>query len=478
MKHPLIINAIRDAAECKRSHRLIAINGNSILQGVVPYVPYDSEPRLLELANVLSEEIEGNEEQPNQKLEDVAEFIAEQLSGEVRAYRLSVAPSVASLSEILQDLVDRINQTELLESNYEVEVLHMPTEVIEMAEANLRLGAYENVSPPPRTSTGSYGLGVPVERLGDLEGLSDFLSLGSPDWDNVVQRWLLQAPIEAISEFLIAALSYPSDTSRLTENYLQKYDGFTAANVLTALYLATNIISEEIPERAVGFNVSEYLRVTSALQTYAGVRLHRAIAKHELLLKREVLVLSSSREKKKIRLVGDFYEKYLENATRTAIIGRIMSDDGTTTLSNMISKSHHHGVTFQKAQKTNQNARNLKLLTVFKSQAKPIAKQHFLDTFSELEESYYSNPKEGVMREVCKQMDVIINEVSVSDLSEIQQVALRIIAKGRFPFTAAYTFLSNMDSIADESSIGDDVSTLATLERLAEFFSTQITRVK
>jgi hypothetical protein len=273
---------------------------------------------------------------------------------------------------------------------------------------------------------------------------NSLLSLGSARIDKL----LAEAVIEMGDDFakrVFEAFFRQNPDSGLDVSYstLGQQNLYDALYMCLVLYTMAQKLHSNVPE---GLNVSlsEYQSYMLEVRDFAGSMLNSLIKRAYFMIKNNTLILKSDSKTKSIYVQGSVYRAYLEQGgTVEMVLGVCATNSGATSLSTVLdsrdalTRGWNSYCSFASVSAENARLDNTKmfLLTVMNTH---------MCNLSDVEKEYVSKDPQYA-NTVMKVASEYIGCLKLHDLDLVAELALNLMARARFYFTAGYQILSGIE---------------------------------
>ena len=318
----------------------------------------------------------------------------------------------------------------------------------------------------------------------------EMLLSGDTRTDDLIKEWVTGVNLEFIwnsnfsedqvspTPLMYNGSTYPTLPWMVTVNAdgMFKDERYTSITTITAalfLYLVANKYEQSpelIPEVGDMVSAKNYL---SDLRFYTGAVLARCLNSFALYERGQNVVLESGH--KTTVVYAPVYRSYLEEGGSVeAIFGKMISGSGITTKALLLETHDRLVRSYVQFSKLEEISNSNKKLDMFKE----ITTIYFHDMLSVLtpEETQYIAANPGYLADVSDMSNEYIKNIDISDTQYPCEIALNLIGKCRFYFTAAYEILKDIDKISTDNSdmAIRECALLATVNYVTDFLYDQL----
>lgn len=309
-------------------------------------------------------------------------------------------------------------------------------------------------------------------------------NLGNDRLNSLVGQWLGGLPDDFlknvfltnfVNEAVISGDSFPYyfDTS------ISRGSAHNKINVALAVYLIATWLVNNPQETTENVSLTVYKELMDATRIVSGNLVNRLRARIDTQTSANVLVSEYDAVQKKIVVNAGLYKNWLaEGGTPEALLGYLVS--GVATMDYRLAlENKERGCRAWDTYVGLENSNNAgKLRDAFKS----YARSYMLTSLTELTEIEKEFcPAEKAHREkVMKLVDEQIEHFSHRITEDIGHLALHLVAKCRFYFTASYQLLDEMREISKGNPDIDprEAAAMATLTYISDYLADQVTLLK
>lgn len=265
-------------------------------------------------------------------------------------------------------------------------------------------------------------------------------------------------------------------------------DMFTPNQVLSSLsltdkldyvllaYLVSNALynkQDRIDGEEQGLNSSR--SICAAYRDLYGSMLVRTIDQLRMYIKNSMLILEMNAGKKTVVVQGDVYRKWLEKGgSPETLFGLIVSNSNyrnAQQIQDNIEKLNREWQSYNLFWINSQTNRRLDVV-------KDIAKLTFREIMVDLtaEEQEYVNSHSDYMTRVNQRLDVIVDNLKLSDVNDVNHLAMKLVCNCRFYYTDAESILSEIEEIAKQNPDIDvmEAAMIATIHYLVDYMCDQL----
>lgn len=306
-----------------------------------------------------------------------------------------------------------------------------------------------------------------------VEELQTMVLTGQARVDKLIVEWLSNKE----EGFLTKAYNqYFSKTveSDVAYKSTADLDTFEKADTHLAIYLLACKLYNDVQE-VEGLSLAAYKTIMQEIRDYAGTVLAQSATRVAGLINSQTLVLSSDERERKIKVNAELYSDWLNAGGKPeTILGLAISGQKVNTIPMIDQKTKEwqsawdsyslYSATVEK----NNYFGNVKLF--IRSQFDSVIK-----TLDQTEIDYAAkNPSYGPT--IVKLMNEYLDGLKASDLEDVYGIALNVIARIRFFYTASYDILSDIHEASKVNPNIDvrEAALLAAINYVSDYVADQI----
>lgn len=310
--------------------------------------------------------------------------------------------------------------------------------------------------------------------------VNSMMSTGSARIDKLMSEAVVEMGEDFVSKVFDAFFTYKQDSQGLGVNYsnLGQQNLYDAIYISLVLYTLSQKLYSHVPENA-SVDLSSYRDHMLQVRDFAGTMINTMIKRAYFMIKNNTLVLKNDSRNKTIYVQGSVYRSFLETGGNVdMILGICSTDSGLTSLSSIldsrdiVTRGWNSYCSFAAISQENDKFTNTKsyLKTSF---------DMIMNNLSSVEKEYLSKDSNYV-KTASAQAYEYIDSLKISDLENLGDIALNLMARCRFYFTAGYQILSGIDRASKVNPELDprEAALVSAINYVADFFIDQITPVQ
>ena len=312
------------------------------------------------------------------------------------------------------------------------------------------------------------------------EEIIQLMMLGHDRTNQLVLEWI--SSVEAYDPNFLETVwfSFFTKANPPSGNYLKfsslgSVNVYKRADIALALYLLGNKLFNEV-QSDIEINLSVYKNITAQIRDFGGAMLANCIIKLALNNKTKILVVESFPRQFKVSVNGDVYREWLAAGGKPEVIlGLIVSNETQCSVPAIDEKA----ASFESSWNSYCNFHKAREANMAIDYFKVFLNNTFSSMYREQDQSEVdfitANPH--YVANVKKLVDEQIECYKTNAIDDPYQVALDLIAKCRFGFTAAYSILSDINEAGKVNPNIDvrEAALLATINYIADYLADQIT---
>lgn len=309
------------------------------------------------------------------------------------------------------------------------------------------------------------------------EELLALVSTGRDRTDNLIKSWLAkQKPnfLECVWYNFFSAANVAKNEDYQDFNTLSVLNAFEACDIGLAILLMSRKIYDDVQQTDIPLQA--YQNFVVQLRDYAGALVYNNLKKIDLLVKNKILVVEFKPIEYKAKVNGVVYREWLEKGGSPEVIfGLLVSNNNIASQSlidekaNDLTKTWESYVLFHNTQESN------KVFDYYKDYLIISLEMSYKDMTDEEKAIIETNP--NFYNIVKKLADSEIENLRTTDMHNVYEVALRIIAKCRYYYTSAFNILSDINEAGKVNPNVDvrEAALLAAINYLSDYLANQIT---
>lgn len=311
--------------------------------------------------------------------------------------------------------------------------------------------------------------------------LSGMMSTGSARIDKLMSEAVMEMGDDFVSKVFDAFFTYKNDTSGLNVNYsnLGQQNLYDAIYISLVLYTLSQKLYSNVPENAGDMDLANYRDHMLQVRDFAGAMINTMIKRAYFMIKNNTLVLKNDSRNKTIYVQGAVYRSFLETGgTVDMILGICSTDSGLTNLASILdsrdalTRGWSSYCSFAAISQENDKFSNTKsyLKTSF---------DMIMNNLSAVEKEYMSKDANYVKTASSLAYDYI-ESLKIPDIDNLGDIALNLMARCRFYFTAGYQILSGIDRASKVNPELDprEAALVSAINYVTDFFIDQISPVQ
>ena len=376
----------------------------------------------------------------------------------------SILPIIKDLSSQVQEVMHKVNNANPI-SDFSVVQLSIPGSVLEQPYG---LSRYEHITPT--NAVAKNGLNIPYDK-------ETTIALSATGNDAITNDTMMlftvvdDKLIKTTWDMLFNRAFVPSHV----KDHLSTIDVFSKIRLLAVMLLVANNIEDQPQSVTDTMTLAEYQQLMIGIKQFIGSNLNRSLMNANQLVRGKTLVTYSNVRERKICVYAPHYRTFLdEGGTVEALLGRCIVDDQVNRIGEILNKV----VTYGKAWSsyvlyTNRDQAQM-ALRVFSSNITHLFREQ-CKTMTKAEKEYHHC--DVMPASVFHRFHEELECVHAQDLTNIDDVCMRLVTKSRFHFTDAYTTLKYMSDISKSNPEipTQEAHLIATIEHVAKYLAEQIT---
>ncbi len=303
--------------------------------------------------------------------------------------------------------------------------------------------------------------------------LASMLITGADRLDKLVQEWLSNKPecfLKNIWECFFDRQSYAGAfESALGPN------NFEGADTALAVFLIATHLSNNVPANT-NMTLVQYNKIIGQYLQYAGSALvRRADVNKAYNNVAKTLVVSKDQLNKKIYVNAPIYREWLAaGGDNTILLGQLVSGADAVTLTSVTANVDKFKAEWERYYLFAKSGDVNKALKDFKD----MLMLSFIEDLRNLapEEQDYITKNSTHINTAIELATQIVEGLQSSDMSSINDIALKMIAQARFHYTSAYAILNDINQAAAISPNIDvrEAALLAVTNYLSDYIAAQL----
>lgn len=443
------------------NNELISVVGERNVTDETDILPYE------ELAANLAMFTQGSLEQPSlhdQCLDNVVNDISKAVSVHISYAKNVVAPTVLAFKDNIQAELDKLQHLDP-SAEFTIEIADIPAILRDKTFTSI-LSRYESKTPIPPESN--------VQINKDLNDILALLPYGEAESDTLIQQWINTKNQEFFLKVWNSFFGYVDGAPYYHVEDTLSLDVYESCDLGLALYLIANKLYNSEPLMD-NIQLADYQNRLAQIRDYGGALVQKALVKSELTERNKIMVLQLLPEKKLCKVAGQLYRDWLAKDGRPEyILGMLISGNRYLTAESIDDNKEQlleqwtSYVTYYNA------AENNKKFSLFRDTLELVFNSMLNDLSEQEKEFELNNPT--FRTNVAKYLKEELAHIKMQDLSDLNRIALKLIARVRFYYTSAYKILSAIEqaSIINPNIEVREAALLATIEYVVDYIAEQM----
>lgn len=406
------------------------------------------------------------------ELNGIVDDLSKVVTSHIAFVRNDVKPLFVSFAETLKCQMESASANDP-SSQFNIVKLYLP-ELLKDESFLDSLSVYEK--RPVLTPSSKISFDVKTH-----EELVSMLTTGHDRTNKLLGEWLSNLPedeLEKVWYSFFCLNTNPNGIGLYDYGVIGAMNYYQKASIGLLVYLFSKYLLVNVDSKD-NVNLTTYKDVVTQLRDYAGSLIYSSIIPIAGLNKNKILVLSNNSAKKELLVNGDIYTEWLEaGGEPETLLGLIVSGERLSSTVMIDQKSQDLKRQWNSFCSYNSVYQENRKFDNFKSAVKLIF-NNSLNESCKVEEDYkLKNPE--YISTVKKLVDQEVDSFKISDMNDIETVALRIVAKCRFYYTGAFDILSDIINAARHNPDVDprEAALLATINYITDYLSDQIVIAK
>jgi len=321
-----------------------------------------------------------------------------------------------------------------------------------------------------------YELIVPNKRL-NLEATSAEkvilgCTTGNSSLDEDIIEYLNSIPVSVVTGAFVTFFSGP--TNYVEGNDILKLNGYERFSYGLIGYLTARRLLDNIPD-GVNMSMKDYNSVVADIMNFSGGLMSTGIDMIDGYYRTQTLLLGKAdlAYSPVVGVCGEVYREWIKDNSEELVIASSVSDRPRYTVSSI--EAHKEEImnewnSFCTLYKINSERRHIDEIKA------TLVSYAYTDTLTDFEKEYAADNKD-YLSIVKQNADSYVNSLSGTDLENLDNVCLHLIAKCRYYFTSAYVILSAMNEAYKLNSELEprEAALLSIIDYLASYMSSQVT---
>lgn len=420
--------------------------------------------------NIINNDKSINSSTHSLELDGFVDDLSKLVTKHISLAKNIVKPIVVEYAEDLKNYLET-HKTASPSSKFEIVSLQVP-ELLRDDSFLDSIGNYKQKSV--LTPDNSKTLTLENKTKEELLGLC---STGRDRTDELIKVWLSRQSEQFLNDVWVSFFTKFTPVGKLY-NYenINTLNTYEAADVALAIYLLSKKIFDDVQTSV--DNLQLYQTKVAQLRDYAGALLVFNINKIGLFEKAKTLVIEFSPNIYRAKVNGALYSEWVQSGgSAEVILGMLVSNSNVSSLTLIDQKakdylsSWNSYVMFHEANESN------KMFDYFKDYLM-ISLDRSLNELTDIEKDLAAK-NNSFISTIKKLADKEIDQLRSSDMEDIYDVALKIIAKARFYYTSSYSILSDINEAGKKNPNVDvrEAALLAAINYMGDYLAYQITYV-
>jgi hypothetical protein len=444
------------------NNELVSVMGERNSTSESDIMPYEM------LAENLAMFTQGSLEEPSlhdQCLDSVVTDISKAISVHISYAKNVVAPTVLAFKDSIQSELDKLQHLDP-SSEFNIEVADIP-DILKDKTFTSILSRYASKTPiPPETI-----LNINNKNLDDILAL---LPYGEAETDTLIQKWINTKNQEFYLKVWNSFFGYNEHIEYYQVEDTLNLDVYESCDVGLALYLIANKLYNSDPQMDT-IPLADYQNRLAQIRDFGGALVQKALAKSDLTERNKIMVLQLLPEKKLCKVAGHLYRDWLAKDGRPEYIlgmlisgNRYLTADAIDENKDQLLEQWTSYVTYYNA------AENNKKFSLLKDTLELTFNNMLNDLSEEEKEFELNNP--AYRTNIAKYLKEELSHLKMQDLTDINKLALKLIARVRFYYTSSYKILSAIEqaSIVNPNIEVREAALLATVEYVVDYIAEQM----
>lgn len=321
-----------------------------------------------------------------------------------------------------------------------------------------------------------YELIVPNKRL-NLEATSAEkvilgCTTGDSSLDEDIIEYLNSIPVSVVTDAFVTFFS--DSTNYVERDDILKLNGYERFSYGLVGYLTARRLLDNIPD-GVNMSMKDYNSVVADIMNFSGGLMSTGVDMIDGYYRTQTLLLNKAgfAYSPVVKVCGEVYREWIKDNSEELVIASSVSDRPRYTISSI--EAHKEEImnewnSFCTLYKINSERRHIDEIKA------TLVSYAYTDTLTDFEKEYAADNKD-YLSIVKQNADSYVNSLSGSDLENLDNVCLHLIAKCRYYFTSAYVILSAMNEAYKLNSELEprEAALLSIIDYLASYMSSQVT---
>lgn len=288
--------------------------------------------------------------------------------------------------------------------------------------------------------------------------------------DDEISKWVTRAGVDQLVTIANDLYNNGIGSNSVPDNLFKK------AELGLLLYLTGQALFNKADRALNGTSLNTFKNIVAEYRDYGASLVFKTITMIDLFRKPGIMVLDTNTKLRTIDVFGDLYREWLNNGGNNELLyGLVIGNKPYKTI-NLLQENIAQLTQIWKSYKVfSDNSQINQRLGVFKEAIK-LKFREIMQELSE-EEMVYVNTHAEYHSKVNTFLDNIVNNLKLSHLDNIYDLALHVICQCRFYYTEAEFILSEIEEIGKQNP-GIDVreaALIATINYLVDYLCDQIT---
>lgn len=310
--------------------------------------------------------------------------------------------------------------------------------------------------------------------------LNSLMMTGSARIDKMLSEAIVEMGDGFVQNVFDSFFTYRSnDALGMTYANLGQQNLYDALYVSLVMYTLAQKLHGSVPENAGNVELPIYQDHMLQVRDFAGTMINVLIKRAYFMLKNNTLVLKSDSTKRTIYVQGAVYRAFLEQGgTAEMVLGICATDSAVSTLQTIFAsrdtllRGWNSYCSFAAVSAENARLSNTRmyLMTAFNTT---------MNNLSDVEKEYMSKDPQYITTASKLASDYVL-DLRMHDLDLLGELALNLMARCRFYFTAGFPILSGIDQATKANPNLDprEAALVSAINYVTDFLVDQITPVQ
>lgn len=401
----------------------------------------------------------SDNEAHNSYFDQVVTLLSSSVSQHISNAKNVVSPLVLAASETI---IERMKLEVETEPSYKVIVVGLPEP---MKNDSFKEAVI-------KASGGIYADPEKYLRLTDKspQEIQEMMLTGSNEFDEKIKLWFVSKGdvfFDRVwkNSFMDTIESNVSNPSTLMDSFKDKKDGTDYA---LAVYFLARRLMDDVPAET-KMTLADYKRYVAQYLDAAAVKLAQEYQLNEATSQTGSLVLSHNEKKMEVMVYEDTYLNYIKNGGKNeTIFGSLIENQIPFQISTLKDKEQDFKTSWDRYAMFSKATIQNKAFAKFKEITLSVLLSQLAEPTDIEKEMMLTNP--GLLTDVGNQYNDYVNALGMVEMGDPYSVALKAIAKLRFHYTSAFSFLTSINDICKQNPNIDvrEAALIATVEYVTD----------